>query len=66
VKFNLCKAGDNTALTERIKESMAIYPQKTIADGKTIEKVKIYPSKQLTVELINGKEFVKSYMQYAE
>lgn len=70
VKFNLCKAGDNTAVTENIKKSMAMYPKKAVADGETIGKVirriKIYPSKQLTVELINGKEFEKSYMQYAE
>lgn len=70
VKFNLCKTADNTAVTEKIKRNMAMYPQKTIADGKIIEsvvrRIKIYPNKRLAVELINGKEFEKSYMQYAK
>lgn len=61
VKFEQCKAGDNTAITQKIKESLAIYPKKVMADGKTIEKIvrkiKILPNKEICIELINGKEF---------
>ena len=61
VKFKHCKAGDNTAITQKIKESLAIYPKKVKADGKTIEKIvrkiKLLPNKKICIELINGKEF---------
>ena len=61
VKFILCKEGDNTAVTERIKKSMAIYPKASVPDGTIIEKmfrrIKMYPNKQIAVEFINGKEF---------
>ena len=61
VKFTLCKEGDNTAVTERIKTSMAIYPKKANVDGEVIEKIvrkiRMYPNKQLAIEFINGKEF---------
>ena len=61
VKFTLCKEGDNTAVTERIKTSMAIYPKKANVDGEVIEKIvrkiRMYPNKQLAIEFINGKDF---------
>lgn len=58
-KFQLCKAGDNSAITEKIKEIMALYAKKPVADSNTIEKVirkiRIFPNKDIAVELINGK-----------
>lgn len=59
-KFKACKAGDNTALSTKIKESLALYPKSIIADGNVIEKVikriRIHPNKEIVVEFINGKE----------
>lgn len=61
IKFQRCKAGDSTALTEKIKECMAIYPKQEMPDGNTMEKVirkiQMYPNRRLNIELINGKEF---------
>lgn len=64
VKFQLCKEGDNTAVTEKIKEDMAVYAEKTEADGriigKIVHKIRIYPNRELVVELINGKELKRN------
>lgn len=61
VKFKRCKAGDNTALTEKMKEYMAIYPKQEMPDGNIMEKVirriLMYPNRRLKIELLNGKEF---------
>ena len=62
-KFNRCMSGDYSAITKKIELSMAVYPHKEIADGNiindVIKTIKISPDKTITVELINGKEFIR-------
>ncbi len=60
VKFNKCTIGSNIAITEIIKQKLAIYPQKEMVDGEImnqiVKKIKMHPNKTIWVELINGKE----------
>lgn len=62
-KFNRCMHGDYSAVTKEIEKCMAVYTHKDVPDGKTIKNViktiKISPYKTVTVELINGKEFIR-------
>ena len=63
IKFKRCLHGDYSAVTKEIEKCMAVYTHKDVPDGKTIENViktiKISPYKTVTVELVNGKEFIK-------
>lgn len=63
-KFNLCEVGDNTAITDKIKEIMAVYSKQEMPDGKIIgkvvRKIKMYPDKEIEIELINGKKIRKN------
>lgn len=60
LKFSKCKVGSNTAITDNIKTVLAIYPQKDMVDGKTIDKIvkriRMHYDKSIQIELINGKE----------
>ena len=60
LKFNKCTVGNNTAMTEFIKQKLALYPQREVVDGVTmgqiVKKIKMHPNKTIWVELINGKE----------
>ncbi len=62
-KFNICEAGDNSAITEKIKSELAILPKQTTVDGrvadKVIKSIKMHPDKHIWVQLINGKVFEK-------
>lgn len=62
-KFNICEAGDNSAITEKIKSELAILPKQTTVDGraadKVIKSIKMHPHKHIWVQLINGKVFEK-------
>ena len=62
-KFNICEAGDNSAITEKIKSELAILPKQTTVDGraadKVIKSIKMHPDKYIWVQLINGKVFEK-------
>lgn len=62
-KFNICEAGDNSAITEKIKSELAILPKQTTVDGraadKVIKSIKMHPDKHIWVQLINGKVFDK-------
>lgn len=59
-KFNSCKYGDNTKITQNIKSRIAMYPKNDIADinivNDIVKAIKISPCKTITIELINGKE----------
>lgn len=61
IKFDLCRDGDNSEVTKRIKECFALYPKKDRADGdiikQVIERIGVAPDKTLYITLINGKEF---------
>jgi len=63
-KFKLCKVGDNSEITKRIKTEFAIYPKKDNVDGEMVQKVikeiKLHPDKVIRVQLINGKEFERT------
>lgn len=63
-KFNLCRNGDNTAITDKIKQIMAVYPNREMPDGqiigKVVRKIKMYPNKEIEIELINGKRIRKT------
>ena len=62
-KFSICEAGDNSAITEKIKSELAILPKQTTVDGrvadKVIKSIKMHPDKHIWVQLINGKVFEK-------
>lgn len=62
-KFNICEAGDNSAITEKIKSELALLPKQETVDGrvadKVIKSIKMHPDKHIWVQLINGKVFEK-------
>lgn len=63
-KFDMCKVGDNTGITKKIKTELAIFPKTEIVDGNVVSKIiqgiKMYPDKHIWVQLINGKEFERT------
>lgn len=64
-KFDLCKTGNNSVITQNIKKELAIYPKAETVDGKMIDKIvktiQITPDKQICIELVNGKRFEREY-----
>ena len=63
-KFEMCKVGDNTAITKNIQTELAIFPKKENVDGKMVGKIvktiKMHPDKHVWVQLINVKEFERT------
>ena len=63
-KFDMCKVGDNSAITKNIQTELAIFPKKENVDGKMVGKIvksiRMHPDKYVWVQLINGKEFERS------
>ncbi len=61
VKFDHCPEGDNSEITKKIKERLALYPKKGRVNGnmiqQVIERIGVTPDKTLYIKLINGKEF---------
>ena len=67
-KFKRCKHGDTSAITDKIKKAMSVYPHKSKPDGKImseiIKTINISPDKTVCAELINGKEIIKENVSY--
>ena len=53
-KFNICEAGDNSAITEKIKSELAMLPKQETVDGRAADKVikslKMHPDKHIWVQ----------------